>query len=57
VALAGLILVTSTADTIALSPKETMDKMTHYILDVSFLSFHFDHITSFGGLMQVPLIS
>jgi hypothetical protein len=57
VALVGLILTTSTEDTIALSPKETMDKMTHHFLDVSFLSLHFDHITSFRGLMQVPLIS
>jgi hypothetical protein len=56
VALAGLIPTTSTADTVTLSPKETMDKMTYHFLDVSFLSLHFDRITSLRRLMQVPLI-
>jgi hypothetical protein len=56
-ALAGLIPATLMADTIALSPKETMDKMSHHFLDVSFLSFHFDRITSFRELMQVSLFS
>jgi hypothetical protein len=57
VALVGLITATSTADTAALSPKKTMDKMTYHFLDVSFLSIHFDRITSLRRLMQVPLIS
>jgi hypothetical protein len=46
VALAGLIPATSMVDVVALSPKETMEKMTYHFLDVSFLSLHFDHTPS-----------
>jgi hypothetical protein len=48
-ALAGLIPMTLTTDTVALSPKETMNKMSHHFLDVSFLSFHSICMTGLTG--------